>query len=569
LSQVTNLLGKAIDEALQAEPVFTSYQLIYKKHIELAADAGICNRLGNERLVPKLEPLIKLLDQLRQILAGVGKTGEISSRLRARISSFGELMSTRLGVLVLQQKGVNAIWADARDLLCSDSEEAQNEDDKYLDAAVRPSCNVEAVNAASKGCQVVITQGFIARTSGSNRSTCLLGRGGSDTSAALFAALVDAARLEIWTDVHGLFTSDPRQVPTARLLKRLNYREAFTMAAMGAKVLHQRCLRPAEWASVPVEIRNTLDPKGPHTCICQDNRSKAAQVDVNLGGFGNIPGAGALVQKMEAAKADPVVLGIASCKSTLITVTTRGAWGASGFLARVLTPFTQQNMSVDLIACSQYGVSLTLDHIPGGVDGDGFKQLCKRLEKHGAVKVKPAVAVVSIIGRRLNEALPEIGEVMADALPGVKVHMMSVPTENLNLSFVVDSKNSENMVCSFHRFLFRENTVSDKVAKVTAALSYEGSADSDQENKSPPVSLAAVKPSSSDLYGATWEMIYESARKSKTLKDLTVSPSEGQPRKRKADSRAYKRTHSHDDLEQHERITKQRVQSAAPQVVCR
>jgi aspartokinase len=448
-------------EAVREDPVWDAYESIYDKHIKVAIDANICTA-GKERDAPELKPLMKLLDQLKKILEGVNQTGEVSCRLKARICSFGELMSTRIGVVVLQKKGLDATWIDARDLLTSDAELALTEEGKYLDAEVQPSRDLESVNAASEGHTVVVTQGFMARTSSSDRATCLLGRGGSDTAAALFAALCDAARLEIWTDVHGLFTSDPRQVPAARLLKRLNYREAFTMAAMGAKVLHQRCLRPAEWAKIPIEIRNTLDPEGPFTCICSEAvRSQAEELKedvLTLGGaasgnqkvstrtrtysnewFGNTTaGGGSSDCRVNSAnnyqvnrrtsgsgegggaaagdcspsdaasspRADdhwamPVVLGIASCKSTLVTVSTRGEWGVAGYLARVLGKFG--DISIDLIACSQYAVSVTVDHIPGGVDGDVFKKLLKRLDVDGVVRVKHPVGVVSIVGRRLNE----------------------------------------------------------------------------------------------------------------------------------------------------------------------
>merc|ERR1719161_3007715 len=115
----------------------------------------------------------------------------------------------------------------------------------------------------------MITQGFIG--SNAKNYTCLLGRGGSDTSGALFAALLGAARLEIWTDVHGLFTSDPRHVSHTRLIRITNYRVAQELASMGAKVLHPRCLVPASWANPPVEIHNTGDPQGPFTRISGDN----------------------------------------------------------------------------------------------------------------------------------------------------------------------------------------------------------------------------------------------------------------------------------------------------------
>merc|ERR1719161_2240665 len=143
-----------------------------------------------------------------------------------------------------------------------------------MNANANPIRDLSVVNkeleaqGAAKGC-AVITQGFIASTP--KGVDCLLGRGGSDTSGALFAALLAAARLEIWTDVHGLFTSDPRHVSHTRLIRITNYRVAQELASMGAKVLHPRCLVPASWANPPVEIHNTADPRGPFTRICSGN----------------------------------------------------------------------------------------------------------------------------------------------------------------------------------------------------------------------------------------------------------------------------------------------------------
>lgn len=255
--QVTNALLAALEEAvstnLAPEAKYKSYTWIVGAHEKLAADMGLS--------ADEFAPVRALLDDVKKLLDGISLTGEISPRLRARVAAFGELLSSQLGVAYLnKQLPMRAIRIDSRSLLTSDIDEAKNlsEADIYLEADVKPSIQADRCNAASQGAEVVICQGFIASTPAG--ATCLLGRGGSDTSAALLAALCSAQRLEIWTDVNGMFTADPRFVSRARLIRSLTYREAQELAAMGAKVLHPRCLLPAAYASIPVEVRNTMDP---------------------------------------------------------------------------------------------------------------------------------------------------------------------------------------------------------------------------------------------------------------------------------------------------------------------
>merc|ERR1712124_135682 len=166
----------------------------------------------------------------------------------------------------------------------------------------------------------VLVQGFIGSTP--KGDTCLLGRGGSDTSGALFAALVGAKRYEIWTDVHGLFTSDPRFVEGTRLIKTTNYRTAQELATLGAKVLHERCLVPAQWGDIPVEVHNTADPDGPMTRI-----------------------------ESGAPKDGPRLLGVTYRKGqTLLSIRTANKlWGEVGFLGKVFEPFATLGVSIDLV----------------------------------------------------------------------------------------------------------------------------------------------------------------------------------------------------------------------------
>lgn len=201
---------------------------------------------------------------------------------------------------------------------------------------------------------------------------------------------------------------------------------------MGAKVLHAKCLAPAAWGNIPVEVHNTADPDGPMTRIV------------------------ASAEEGDAAKA-PLsrVLGVTSrTGQVLLTVKINDAmWGEAGFLARVFAPFEDLDISVDHVATSTYAVSLTLDYIPGGVQGEVFARLLGQLDKLGTVDVKSPVAVVSIIGENLRDALPELG-IALEELRKRNVYMMSQSSEDLNLSFVVDEDQAKEMVQGIHNRLF-------------------------------------------------------------------------------------------------------------------
>ena len=192
--------------------------------------------------------------ELRRIAAAVAAAGAASDRSRARVMASGELMATELGLAYLQSQGVDVQSADARDMLRAIGRGASGRA-----AILSATCNF-APDAAlqerlSLLAPVIITQGFIASDAAGD--TVLLGRGGSDTSAAYFAAKLAAARLEIWTDVPGMFSANPRSTPTARLLRALHYDEAQEIASNGAKVLHPRCILPARQYRIPLHVYAT------------------------------------------------------------------------------------------------------------------------------------------------------------------------------------------------------------------------------------------------------------------------------------------------------------------------
>ncbi len=361
-------------------------------------------------------------DELDTLLGGIRTTREASPRLRARILAIGELASSTLGAAALDAMGIPTRWLDARTLLEAESEPRRQEHDSFLSATVPIRQDVEAADRAAGDAEVVLTQGFIARTP--QGDTCLLGRGGSDTSAALFAALVDASSLEIHTDVPGLFTADPRLVPSARLVRRIGYREAREIAAMGAKVIHPRSIEPVARAGIPLSIHSAEDPDGDGTLIDR------------------------------GADDQPAVMAV-TCRLgvTMLTLSTIRMWGASGFLARAFAPFEALGISIDLVATSQAAVSVTLDRIPGGVHGSAFAALVAELQEIGEVKVIHPCAVVSIVGRRIRTALHEIGPAL-EVFQERRVHMLSDSSADLNLSFVVDEEDARPLVARLHDCLF-------------------------------------------------------------------------------------------------------------------
>lgn len=178
---------------------------------------------------------------------------------QAEVLSLGELMSSTLGVAHLTAVGIPAHWLDAREHLHAQPLPNQNAWGRYLSASVPTAFDAAMSNALATRGDLFVTQGFIARNDAGE--TVVLGRGGSDTSASYFGALLKAEKVEIWTDVAGMFSANPRHVPTARLLSKLDYEEAQEIATTGAKVLHPRCINPVREARVPLVIRDTNRPE--------------------------------------------------------------------------------------------------------------------------------------------------------------------------------------------------------------------------------------------------------------------------------------------------------------------
>ena len=372
------------------------------------------------------ESLNQRIDDLAR-LAQDGATGRGELAWKAEVQAHGELMSSALGAAFLSDRGLPTQWLDARDCLAAVALPNQNERTRLLSSMVdgKPDPGLNARLAALG--EVLITQGFIAREPVSENGqgrTVLLGRGGSDTSAAYFGALLKAARVEIWTDVAGMFTANPRQVPGARLLQRLDYEEAQEIASTGAKVLHPRCLSPLREPRVPLLIKDTNRPELDGTVIGPEVRAHAPSV-----------------------KAISARKGI-----TLVSMESVGMWQQVGFLADVFAHFKTHGLSVDLIGSAETNVTVSLDPTENLLDSDAIAALASDLAKICRVKVIAPCAAITLVGRGMRSLLHTLSGVLAE-FGQLRVHMISQSSNNLNLTFVVDEEVVDTLLPHLHDLL--------------------------------------------------------------------------------------------------------------------
>lgn len=381
-------------------------------------------KLGRELGVDADELLEEHFDELRRLALGASLTGEVSPRLHARVLAKGELMSTTLGAAYLQNEGLEVAWRDAREMLYAEVDPNILPNRHFLSAACEfePDETLRSELEAG-GADVVLTQGFIA--SDDNDETVLLGRGGSDTSAAYFAAKLQAERLEIWTDVPGMFTANPRDIPSARLLKHLGYDEAQELATMGGKVLHPRCIDPVRRFKIPLHIRNTDAPEQSGTIISGDAPEFGAQV------------------KAISAKTD----------ITLVSMDTLGMWQQVGFLADAFAAFKDNGLSVDLVATSEANVTVSLDPMANALDPSTVEALLGDLNDFCEAREIAPCAVVSLVGRNIRSILDELGPAL-EVFDEQHIYMLSQAASDLNLTFVVDEEQAGRLVRKLHSQLF-------------------------------------------------------------------------------------------------------------------
>ena len=319
----------------------------------------------------------------------------------------GELMSTNMVTNYLLESGIKAILLPALEMVRTDK---NSEPDA---AFIREQSR--RMMEENKGYQIYITQGFICRNAYGDIDNLL--RGGSDYTACLLGAALEAEEIQIWTDIDGMHNNDPRIVEGTVPVRQLNFDEAAELAYFGAKILHPTCIQPAKFAGVPVRLLNTMDPTAPGTIINNEF----------------IPGK----IKAVAARDGNVCIQITSSRMLL----------AYGFLRKVFEIFEQHKTSIDMICTSEVGVSVTVDNLTH------LDEIVGELKKYGTVQVDRDMTIICVVGdlRQENKGFETLA---CEALRDIPVRMISYGGSNHNISFLIHKDDKKATLQALSKVLF-------------------------------------------------------------------------------------------------------------------
>ena len=342
------------------------------------------------------EEMSATFDELASLAEALSVLGHATPRSFDAIAAFGEQLSSHLVASFFKLKGLPAEHVDARDVFITD--------DNFMGAEPQTDAIAEAsrelVLPLIQNGKVPVMGGFIGRTA--QGITTTLGRGGSDYTASLLGAALHADAIEIWTDVDGMLTADPRVVKGSKLIDQIRFDEASELASFGAKVLHPNTIAPAVRLGIPVFIYNSRNPAGTGTRITFDAPRRAVSAIAGKGGI------------------------------TLVKVGAAKMLFAKGFLRKVFEIFERNGVSVDVVATSEVSVSVTVD------DPSGLDSLVVDLATLGDVAVERDRAIVAVVGAAISEDSGAMGRAIG-ALDGIKVHMMSLSATGINLTIIVDA----------------------------------------------------------------------------------------------------------------------------------
>ncbi|AXF66654.1 MULTISPECIES: lysine-sensitive aspartokinase 3 [Leclercia] len=405
---VTNLLV-ALAEGLEASERQAKLEALHKIQFD------ILSRLRDPSVIS--EEIERLLENI--ITLAEAASLATSTALTDELVSHGELMSTLLFVEVLRERNVQSQWFDVRKVLRTSDRFGRAEPD--IEAIAELTTQQLAPRLAEG---IVITQGFIG--SEAKGRTTTLGRGGSDYTAALLGEALRASRVDIWTDVPGIYTTDPRVVPAAKRIDEIAFEEAAEMATFGAKVLHPATLLPAVRSDIPVFVGSSKDPKAGGTMVCNTTENP------------------------------PLFRAIAlRRKQTLLTLHSLSMLHSRGFLAEVFSILARHSISVDLVTTSEVNIALTLDTTGSTSTGDTLltQSLLMELSELCRVEVEEDLALVAIIGNELSRA-SGVGKEVFGVLDPFNIRMICYGASSYNLCFLVPGHEAEQVVQKLHHNLF-------------------------------------------------------------------------------------------------------------------
>lgn len=411
LAKVTRVLCGIAEgaEAQHLKEVDELLDSLRDRHTSLAAELLSAN---TEILNTCVSEVNAVLDSLTDFAHGVCQIGELSPRSYARIVSTGEVLSSKIVAAAMNVYGLSCRWLDARKMIVTDC--------SYMSAVpdlAATEANVKRfVPEAAKGVSVVLTQGFIA--SSVEGSPSVLGFEGSDYSAAIFGMALDADRIEIWTDVDGIQSADPRKISDTHRIDRVSYDEASEMAYLGARVLHPLTIEPARRRNIPVHVLNSMSPDAPgsvvtHECVAVGPKTVAVKDDIDY-----------------------------------LEITSPKIVGVTAMFAGVFNAAETNAVKVVLAAASESKVGVTLES-----GQPGFEAFVQQLRKRFEVMVYKDKAEISVVGNAVVTA-PGLVDKMTAAASGANVYMMSQSPSMLSVSIVVDRSAAVDIAGRIHKVIF-------------------------------------------------------------------------------------------------------------------
>lgn len=353
--------------------------------------------------------------------------------LQDEIISYGERLSAQLLAFVLQTNNLTAVYVDARRVVITDDQYGSAsplfaETERRARAELRPLIETSAIP---------VLGGFIGASRGG--ATTTLGRGGSDYTAALIGAGMLAAEIEIWTDVSGVLTADPRIVKETRTIKRLSYAEAAELAYFGAKVLHPKTIQPAVERNIPVRICNSRAPEEPGTLVCAETENAPRTV-----------------------KAIAHKTGI-----TTVQITSGRMLGAYGFLRAIFEIFARHRTVIDVVTTSEVSVSISLD------DASTLAGILKELQELGTVEIVEHRAIICVVGEGLRST-PGVTARVFNTISDINVSLVSLGASSINLTFAVDEEQVNVTVTRLHHALFEHELEERQDETVTVSSEKTG-----------------------------------------------------------------------------------------------
>ena len=409
LSKVTDGLIRAADLARSGDSEKSAALVaeLRERHVRIARSLTTHQRA--EQLVTTLTTQFA---ELGTRVAGMATARQVTPADHDLIVATGELASSRIVAAAFQEQNLPAVWIDSREVLVTDAEHTLAVPD--MDATCRNAAAVLAPIAVRR--EIPVLGGFIAATNGGVTTT--LGRGGSDYSAAIFGACLGVGEIQIWTDVDGMLTADPRVVPSPRVVPHLSFAEASELAYFGAKVLHPATILPAVSKNIPVRILNSRQPANPGTLITSDARR-----DGHLAAL--------------------------ACKRnvTVVDITSTRMFMAHGFLRRLFEVFERFKTAVDVVTTSEVSVSVTVD------DTRRLEEIVRELSAFAEVTTEPRMAIVSVVGDRLHDD-PGVFARAIVALERIPLRLVSQASSRRTFTFVLHDAGVTDAMTRLHDAFF-------------------------------------------------------------------------------------------------------------------